>query len=942
MPHGSGRSREIGAPSGSNDRRGRQPQAQACDPHGHSSGFRTRISEGDHVLKPQLLSATAIMAVFGSLVAMPARAEEAPDASQNSDAIVVTGSRLAKTAREEQRVSTSLVNIQSAETIAKYPDVNAAEALSRIPGVFLDTDEAEGRFVNIRGMDGNLNGATFGGAVLLNTNPSATVFNGTGRAVLFNTIPVGAIDRIVVTKSWLPEHEAEGLGGSVELTPRSALTHPGFFIEGKIGSGYESQRGTPILNDEVAIGDSFGTNRDGGKLVHVVVAQSERDDKRGFDDIETTYADKPGILKGAQPEDKVVNTLDLRRYRYERKRYGYSFDLDITPDDNNLFFLRGSAAGDRTLTSRQRLRLKNIDGSGKVDALGGKAAGSIAIDPANPNGFVATDAALDNTLRDRKEYNRNIILQGGGKHKLGEFTVDWLVSYVRASFDNPYDRNSTFNGPRGVTIAYDNITNPSFPATSVSGVNQADPSLYRLHDVQNTSEYSADREWSYHLSVSRPLHLTENDQLKIGGALRYRHKYDESTTVGFTLADAKTGFGNGPTLASLLGPGPSSNYYDGLTNIGYAANAGAIASMYSAQIATGPLSLRDPKALVFDDTENVAAGFIQYSGDIGKLHFLAGVRVERTKQILGGFTSTATVDAATNATIPANTYLAPSRTYTNAFPSVHLVYQLQNALQIRASYSTSIARPGFYQTESKQTVDVGNAIINTGNPNLRPTYSNNFDIGAYYYLPNSGVLSVGLYYKLIKDFVVSRTIIAPRTINGSTDNYSIVTYSNVAGAYDRGAEANYNQKFTQLPAPFDGLGIDLNALYADTQVNLKAGQPVEAIPGTANFSANAAIFYEAHGVNLRLALNHNSKTLYSIGGTPTVYSYGAIAKDIFLAARTTLDITGAYSITRNVGLYWSVKNLTDEPLYAYEGSPNRPIRREYYGQTYEAGINFKF
>ncbi|UAK25798.1 TonB-dependent receptor [Sphingomonas nostoxanthinifaciens] len=889
--------------------------------------------------RPQLLSAAGVIALASVLASAPAFAQDAPNTGEE---LVVTGTRLAKTARQEEKASTAIVDIQSAETIAKYPDVNAADALSRIPGVFLDTDQSEGRFVNIRGIDGNLNGATFGGAALLNTNPGSTIYNGTGRAVLFNTIPIGAIDRIVVTKSWLPEHDAEGVGGSVELTPRSAMTHSGFFVEGRVGGGYETQRGTGLINDEVAIGDSFGRNRDGDKLIHVVVAQSERNDKRGFDDIETTYADKPGILKGAQPEDKVANNIDFRRYRYERERYGYSFDLDVTPDSNNLFFIRGSDAGTRDLTSRQRLRYRNIDGTGKLDALGNRATGSITVDPSNPNGFVATDAALDNTLRDRKEYNRNIILQGGGKHNISDFTVDWLVSYVHAIFDNPYDRNSTFNGPRGVTIAYDNITDPSFPSVAVRGVNAADPSLYRLHDIQNTSEYSADREYSYHLNVSKPLHILADDQLKVGGELRYRQKYDVITTSTLTLADATTGLGNGPTLASLLGPGPVSNYYDGLANIGYAANASAIASQYAAQIATPPLNRHAPGALVFNDTENIASGYIQYSGDIGRLHLLTGVRVEHTKQILGGFTSAATVDPVSGAAIPANSYLTPTRSYTNAFPSVHLVYRFDNRFQLRASYSTSIARPGFYQTASRQTVDLANAVINTGNQDLRPTYSNNFDLGAYYYLPNSGVLSVGLYYKLMKDFVVARSFTQMRAISGVTENFNIVSYSNVSDTYDRGVEANYVQRFAALPAPFDGLGVDLNALYADTRVNLKSGMPAETIPGAANFSANAAIFYEAHGLNLRLAMNHNSKTLYTIGGSPTQYAYGAIAKDIFLAARTTLDATASYDLTNSIGIYWSVKNITNAPLYSYEGTYNRPIRREYYGQTYDAGIKFKF
>ena len=158
-----------------------------------------------------LLSTALSTIVFASAPSFAA------DAAESMSDIVVTGARLEKSARTEQKAAINLINIQSAETIAKYPDYNAAEALGRVSGVALSIDTGEGRFVNIRGLDGNLNGATFGGATLLNTQAGGTYFNASGRAVEFDTVPVGAIDRIIVTKTPLPDHDAEGLGGSIEL-----------------------------------------------------------------------------------------------------------------------------------------------------------------------------------------------------------------------------------------------------------------------------------------------------------------------------------------------------------------------------------------------------------------------------------------------------------------------------------------------------------------------------------------------------------------------------------------------------------------------------------------------------------------------------------------------------------------------------------------------------
>jgi hypothetical protein len=243
--------------------------------------------------------------------------------------IIVTANRLAAVARLEQKEAANLINVQSAEDIAKYPDFDAAQALGRIPGLTMAGDTGEGRFISIRGMDGNFNGSTFGGVTLLNTNPQGTYFTGSGRAVEFDTIPVGAIDRILVTKTGLPDHDAEGLGGSVELTPRSAakLIRP-FLVEGTVGGGYESEYPNfAPFRAEGAIGGRFGDGwgfSETGPLSFVLSA-SESDDERRFDDLEASYLDDP-----AYP-NKAVDNYQLRHYNYHRKRFGLSGDLEYHP-----------------------------------------------------------------------------------------------------------------------------------------------------------------------------------------------------------------------------------------------------------------------------------------------------------------------------------------------------------------------------------------------------------------------------------------------------------------------------------------------------------------------------------------------------------------------------------------------------------------------------------
>lgn len=852
----------------------------------------------------------SLVALLAGLAA-PARAAEEPgDGTGSAEPITVTG-RLETTARSEQAIAVNLVNIQAAETIAKYPDVNAAEALGRISGVALSIDTGEGRFVNIRGLDGNLNGATFGGAVLLNTQAGGTYFNSAGRAVEFDTVPVGAIDRIVVTKTGLPDHEAEGIGGSIELTPRSAIGHDRLFFEGSLGSGYEPARKTGILNEEAVIGGGFGDNGHGGKLFHVVLTQFQHNDARGFDDIEEGYADSPGILGNAATEDKVFSALELRRYQYNRRRFGYSAEVDLTPSDAHRIYARFSLAGYHEHVHRQRLEIDGLDGS----------QGTIAVDPSNRNGFLVTGASAVNTLRDEYETHRNLIAQLGGDHRFGKARFEWLASYVRATYDKPYDINTTLSGPGdgdspapGFNATYDNVTNPDFPVLKAAGVNLADPGQYILAKSRSSAEYDKDQEYSYQGKLSLPLGLFADDSLAVGAKLRYREKYA-------LKANSASVAGTGQSLNSFLGAGPYTDYYNGLYNIGYSANGDAIASTFASQLQVHPLGQADT---LFRDHEDVVAGFAQYEASLGKLHALAGVRVERTRASYGGFVNGA--------------FQTISNSYTNAFPTVQLRYEFAKDLVARATWSTGLARPGFLQTIQSGSVDFGAQVVTTGNPYLKPTYSNNFDLSLEYYLPNAGIVSIGLFDKELRDYIVARTFRAPYPPSGTNSLFLYQSFANISGAYARGIELAYVNKFAGLPAPFDGIGIDSNFAYVNSSIALHPGQPNQPLPGSFEYTGNAALFYEKNGIELRLAAEYESKSLFGIGGAPTTFSYAAIATDVYQDKRLTLDLAGSYQLFRNVKLYASVKNLTDEPLRFYEGTGNRPIQREFYGQTYEAGI----
>jgi len=849
-----------------------------------------------------------------SILALAVAAQAQNSSSVNTEMVTVTASRLSDVAQQQQINALNIIDVQSAEAMAKYPDYNAAEALGRMPGISVSEDTGEGRYVTIRGLDGNLDGATYGGVVLLNTLPGLTYFTQAGRAVEFDTVPMGAIDGIVVTKTGLPDQEAEGLGGSIELTPRSAasISKP-FFIEGSLGSGYEALRPNwSPLRGELTLGGRFDLSNgfsDTGPFSFVLTA-SWFSDRRAIDDIEEAYVDQQPAVP-----DKAYDALELRRYNYHRRRFGLGGEFEYNPSDSSGYYVRYSMAGYIESVNRQRFLYNNMGDT-------------VSVDPSNPNGFISPNVDMAITLRDEEEQHRNTVIAAGGHNSFGSIRMDYEAAYSRATFTKGHDYNSTFDGPQGVLVQYDNTTNPNFPfVKNLSGTNLQDPSLYTMSGFQNSTEGAADEEFSYKFDLSTPLHLIGDDQFKAGVKARLRDKSDVPLYYTYGTVPATP-------LTSVLGQGPFSNFYQNDTTgsyaIGYAPGADKVRALVlgnPTQFAATPDVGRDAAANLHA-RENVLAGYVEYVSTFGDYYtLLAGVRVEHTDSRYRGIT--ATTDASGNTTYTPNSY---TKSYTNAFPTVQLRYQPIPEFVARATYSTGIARPGFLQASSATQIDTGGGTVTSGNPNLKPTTGNNFDLSFEYSLPYSGLVSFGFFDKEFSNFILPRSV---RVTNypGIVGIATVSTFENTSSSWARGIEANAVQKFGFLPEPFQGFGVSANATLVDSNAELYSGYHAE-LPGTSHWTANAAIFYEAYGAKAQLSLQYVGKTQFGITGDPTT--------DVFEDHRTTLDWTSSYDLCDNASLYFNAKNLTNSPLRFYEGSENRPIQREFYQYTLEWGVKFNY
>lgn len=846
--------------------------------------------------------------------AMAQQADPSPPASA-AETVVIQGQRTTTgVARDAQRQAPNLINLTTAEEMRKLPDVNTAEAVRRVPGVSLETDTGEGRYINIRGIDSDLNNTTFGGLRLPPSN-NASPFGG-GRAVALDAIPTGLVGAIIVTKTLLPEQDAEALGGSIEITPKTAPRDGRAFLDARIGSGRESLRGTGIADISVTAGTRFGGgNIDRGMATSyadrpfsIVVTGTWYEDRRGIDDVEPSFIDSAPY---ASPSTAYAG-FDQRHYQYHRRRHGVGIDLGYQPDSSSKYYVRFFDAGYIESVLRNRL---TVTPDGAPTLANGK-----FTDGMSANGF-------DKTLRDEQERIDNKVLAIGGSNTFGDKALDYRLGYTEGSYRKLHDYNSDFNfTPASATITYDNGNSGSTPRFSITGANYLDPANYTLAKFQNSTLDIRDKEFALAGNLRLPVSWAnaELESVKVGLDARLRKRNAGGQPYSYAGI---------PALAlSDYVHGGNVNFYDGAYANGPAIDAGVLQNVL-AQYRTVTANDATNAALESqNDRENVFAGYGQYELVDGALTVTGGARVEATRARYSAFAQG--VDASGQSFISP---VSASRSYANFFPSVQARYEVSRGLVARAAWSTAIARPGFNQITPSLTVDTAGGFVTRGNPDLKPITDNAFDLSIEKYLPFAGIVSIGVFDKQFRNYIANsqtdQTFPNDGLFAGFVGTAHVVSFTNIPSAWARGVELNYEQHLPGLPAWLEGLGLGANYTFADSRFAIRPGQN-STLPSTSRHTLNAFVSYEHAGLNLRLGGYYLSRNLWAIGGSA--------GTDVYSQPRFSLDFGSSYEINKQVSVYFNAKNLTNTALTFAEGQSNRTTQREFYGQTYQLGAELHF
>ena len=847
-------------------------------------------------------------------------------------------------ALEIQRNSSSLVSVLSADAIGNLPDQNIAFAVGRLPGVGIERDQGQARYVNLRGAPNYWTTLSFDGMSIVSPE---------GRASRFDNIPSAIAKQIIVEKAIVPSMAGNTVAGNVDIRTRTGFDSPGQAITGKIGAGRVELGGGEELDSALTYSNVLLDGRLG-----VLAQGSYYMREMATDNWETD----PYLGNTVDPAKRFAREHENKHYRLTRENYSASLRFDYKLDDNNTVFASTIQTTFHDDELRDNFIVRLDQGTNAAGTSYTNAAYINASDPVQGTVYGARiNARID--YRDGEETAMSHTI--GGEHMLSDLDVSWRVNRtdtsdgrntpVSASFQSPssfalrptvdYDfRNGDENTMRFYSTA--GVTAARTKGAQITNLEDFQFPIQSMSNLVGADETVAD---TFKLDLDYDTELFDlPTKIEFGGLYTDRTKTSSEYSYlrSFTTGTIPT-WANFATDTSYLG-GQDLNYRFRYTDDSFTTY------FMNQQVISGAATLQDSRGNYWEVTESITAlyGMATSTFDWGDVIY--GARVEQI-----GNTGEAYVNFPAVGAAPAQMRLVEvSNEETLIYPSAHLNWNIYEDVKLRFGVTTSASRPDYDDLRPNFTINDGAQSISGGNPEAKPEKQTGLDAYMEWYMPSGDFLSAGFFYKDLTDVLINQSnVFGLDTLDVAGIDRSGYTQSAIGNAGDgnlSGVELAYVASAEQLvrsmslPEWMEGFGVNVSATFTDSEVNLAAvnGVPKRTISvlGTSDEVYNVQATYEQYGLTVRLAYQYRTPWGQSIGeyrmvnGARVPTSNG----DIFWDADDELDLSVRYQLSETFEIFADAVNLTDTGARRYGDQSQYPIEFEKFGPRYIGGLRFNF
>ena len=810
-------------------------------------------------------------------------------------AAVVDAKRDATTdesARKDEKNADNVQNIISARSIEVSPDMTVANVTQRVSGVSLERNSnGDGQHAIVRGMDKRYNYTLVNGIKI----PSPDARN---RYVPLDIFPSDLLDRLVVTKSLLPNMEGDAIGGVIDMKMKDAPSK--FTLNVNIGSGYNTlfnERPFKTFDrSNVSIKSPHQVNPEGYKAtlsdfpyenidfseverplnqiyaltlgnrflknkLGVLVAGSYQNTYRGANSMfMSTFVDQ-------ESNNPYYEIMQKREFSTQQVRSGLHTKIDYKFNNRHKLDLYAALVDLQERETRSR-----IDTILKIGRGQGPGTGRVE---------------LRERSRQRMQKIYNTTLQGT-HHLHSKLKMDWSAVYSLATNDDP--DMAEIKWLTGVTL-------------NQLGEHQYEPVLYDRDFSRRWTSNSDNDLAGYYNATYSPNIAGITFDISAGGMYRHKNRANHFNTFLFRTAPITQEWS-----------GDIRDYTFTLFN-----NIGS---------PTDPLN--------YESLEDVMAVYGMTKFQIKKLMVTGGARFENTyfewesnapRQVKGRTGSIA---------------------YQDILPSLHFKYMPDKKTNWRMSYFASISRPNFFEVIPYEINEED--FRERGNPYLERTQADNFDL-RFERFPNFlDQFMVGLFYKRIVNPIETALLIEGQTIFLQPNNFGT--------ANNMGLEVDYTKYFKNFGVrafyTYTSSRITTTKIVRfrgeDGNLTSREEDQTRPLQGQSKHISNVALLYK----NPKASLNTQLAMVYTGDRIISVSPY--LDNDIWQRGFVQLDFSADKTINKKFAVYVKINNLLNTPLLAdirlpntfnpeqapyLDASKNVLVREDFYWQTITLGVKYK-
>ena len=891
-------------------------------------------------------------------------ASQASGAATDLDTIVVTGYRASlERAIDIKRGEIGMVDAVVAQDIGKFPDLNLAESLQRIPGVVIARDGGEGRQITVRGLGPDFTRVRLNGLEALSTVGSTDGQGGTnrGRGFDFNVFASDLFSQLIVRKTASADVEEGSLGATVDLRTGRPFDYDGFTASANLQGSFNDAADTTTPRFAGLIANSWADGKFGAL---VSLAYSERETlAEGTGTVRWAGGTTNGGFNAASPYKPAlaadVYSPRFPRYtlqEHDQKRLGITASLQFKPSDRTLFTLDAlyskiDAVRDEKYIEANGLSKTGATGKSQILVRDGVVENGALVYGLFDNVDIRSESRHDEWTTTFKQINLD------GEHRFSDtFKLTGKIGTSTSDHSNPVQATVMMDRLDVDGYSYDYRGNPNLPVFDY-GFDPTNPagwnlSVIRLRQNEVTNSFDTgqlDFEWALNPSLT----LRGGIQAKNYAFGSKERRRTATETVVPNFAGGTTAVPADMTeLASLSGLKGSPNDWVVL-------NFAKIADTFGILSDSGTYALSNFVASDQSVGEQDRGAYVmgEFNTDLGSIPFSGnvGVRYVRTNQTSFGIATTR---------VGNTTVLTPTTVeseYSDVLPSMNLVAEVTPDFLVRFGAAKVMSRPPLGSISPGVTVSVSGSAktVSAGNPLLEPVRAKTADLGFEWYFDEGAMVGVGLFYKDIESFIQNTRESRPFNTSGLPDDVLIGTGAsptedfqftvplNTPGGELTGFEVNYTQPFTFLPGALSNFGMQLNYTYVDSKIQylLTSGALAqkEDLTGLSKTSWNATLYYEGDRFSGRVSATNRADYLIQVPGSEV--GFNSDASGVHGQAGTTiLDASVRYKINEHFEVSLEGSNLTNEAQESWVANPALQLPLEYSktGRQYLLGLRYKF